>query len=96
MKDMIICRCEGVYLSDILEAVIEDANSVPGVKKRKRPGMGYCQGRVCQPVIADILQAKTDHEPQYQRSQSPVRPVKLSDLSEEKGEEKSCYCKQLT
>ena len=55
MKDMIICRCEGVYLSDILEAVIEDANSVPGVKKRKRPGMGYCQGRRCVPTIRKIM-----------------------------------------
>ena len=86
MKDMIICRCEGVYLSEIMEAVENGANSVPGVKKRKRPGMGYCQGRVCQPIIAAILRAKTGHEPLYQRSQFPVRPVKLGDLCEDKGE----------
>jgi len=82
MNDMIICRCEGVYLSEILEAIEDGASSVPGIKKRVRVGMGYCQGRVCQPVVRDILESKlnTDIKPPLQRAQSPVRPVLLRDI----------------
>ncbi|MDF2679466.1 MAG: hypothetical protein K0R47_656, partial [Brevibacillus sp.] len=51
MEDVIICRCEGIRLSEILSSIREGASAVPGVKKRNRAGMGYCQGRVCQRVI---------------------------------------------
>jgi len=81
MDDMIICRCEGVRLSEILKCLEEGANAVPGVKKRVRAGMGYCQGRVCQPVVHDILAAKIGKTavPQ-QRAQSPIRPVLMEDM----------------
>jgi NAD(P)H-nitrite reductase large subunit len=79
---MIICRCEGVYLSDVLKAIEDGASSVPGIKKRVRVGMGYCQGRVCQQVVRDILasKAKDGEKPPLQRAQNPVRPVLLRDL----------------
>lgn len=82
MNDLIICRCEGVCLSEILEAVAEGASSVPGVKKRVRVGMGYCQGRVCQPIVRDILASRMDDQtkPPLQSAQTPVRPALLSDL----------------
>lgn len=82
MNDLIICRCEGVCLSEILKAVDEGASSVPGVKKRVRVGMGYCQGRVCQPIVRDILASRMDGTttPPLQRAQIPVRPVLLGDL----------------
>ncbi|WP_461182308.1 (2Fe-2S)-binding protein [Virgibacillus kimchii] len=82
MNDIIICRCEGVYLSEVLTAIEEGADSVPGIKKRVRPGMGYCQGRVCQPVIRDLLEARSagEKKPPQQRAQTPVRPVLLKDI----------------
>lgn len=85
MSDLIICRCEGVCLSDILKAIDEGANSVPGIKKRVRVGMGYCQGRVCQPIVRDILESKIDQQtkPPLQRAQTPVRPVLLGDIIKE-------------
>jgi len=82
MKDMIICRCEGVCCSEVLTAIEEGATSVPGIKKRVRVGMGYCQGRICQPVVRDILEATvgTDKKPVLQRAQTPVRPIQLRDI----------------
>ena len=82
MSDLIICRCEGVYLSEILEARDNGADSIPGIKKRVRVGMGYCQGRVCQPIVRDILESKMDQQanPPLQRAQTPVRPVLISDI----------------
>lgn len=87
MEDIIVCRCEGVRLSEVIKAIEDDANAVPGIKKRVRPGMGFCQGRVCQPIIAKLLEQSID-EVVYQRAQAPVRPVLLADLikqEEEKG-----------
>lgn len=85
MSDPIICRCEGVRLSEIEESLREGASAVPGVKKRTRVGMGPCQGRVCQRVVRDILEQavakeQTTTHPTLQRSRSPVRPTRLGDL----------------
>jgi NAD(P)H-nitrite reductase large subunit len=82
MNDMIICRCEGVCLSEVMDAVEDGASSVPGIKKRVRVGMGYCQGRVCQPIIRNILESEADSgtKPPLQRAQNPVRPVLLHDI----------------
>lgn len=82
MNDIIICRCEGVLLDEILVAIDDGANSVQGIKKRCRVGMGYCQGRTCQPVLRQILISKYGSNPIEQTSkiQSPIRPVLLRDL----------------
>ncbi len=84
MNDVIICRCEGVRLSEIEQAIREGASAVPGVKKRTRAGMGPCQGRVCQRVVRQLLQqppSEAGESPDaLQRSRSPVRPTLLGDL----------------
>ena len=82
MNDMIICRCEEVWLSEVLDSIEDGASSMPGVKKRVRVGMGYCQGRVCQPMVSNILESKVGNEvkPHFQRAQNPVRPVLLRDI----------------
>lgn len=81
MDDTIICRCEGVRLSEIQASLREGASAVAGVKKRNRVGMGYCQGRVCQRVISELIARETGvQEPLLQRAQSPVRPTLLKDL----------------
>lgn len=82
MKDFIICRCEGVFLSEIKEAIHDGASAFPGLKKRTRVGMGPCQGRVCQQPVRDILKSELGESAtiHLQRSQSPVRPTLLKDL----------------
>jgi NAD(P)H-nitrite reductase large subunit len=82
MKDFIICRCEGVLLSEIKEAIYDGASAIPGLKKRTRVGMGPCQGRVCQQAVKDILKSELGESAKIhlQRSQSPVRPTLLKDL----------------
>lgn len=53
----IICRCEGISLGEIKDAIHGPcgARSIKGVKKRVRPGMGKCQGGFCEPLVAKIL-----------------------------------------
>jgi bacterioferritin-associated ferredoxin len=82
MQDLIICRCEGVRLAEIQQSIREGARAIAGVKKRTRVGMGYCQGRVCQHVVSELL-AQATGKPAgtlLQRAQLPVRPTLLGDL----------------
>lgn len=53
----IVCRCEGITLGEILDAVRTNprAETVDAVKRRTRAGMGRCQGGFCQPTVVRIL-----------------------------------------
>ncbi|MER1987357.1 MAG: (2Fe-2S)-binding protein [Solibacillus sp.] len=82
MNKVLVCRCEGVCLDEVLVAIKDGATSVQGIKMRNRVGMGYCQGRTCQPILRDILIAETGFNSveQVQKVQSPVRPILFEDL----------------
>jgi hypothetical protein len=47
----IACRCEETRWSEIGRAVAAGAADVRSVKGLTRCGMGYCQGRVCGPIL---------------------------------------------
>ena len=56
-----MCRCEEVSKGEILAALNRSVpcDSVDGVKRRVRPGMGRCQGSFCGPLVAKLIaQAK--------------------------------------
>ena len=52
----IVCRCEGVSKSEILEAIRRGAVTVDGVKRRVGCGMGRCQGARCSFAIEQLLE----------------------------------------
>ena len=52
----IICQCEGITRSEILEAIRRGATTVDGVKRRVGSGMGPCQGSRCSFAIETILE----------------------------------------
>ena len=53
----IICRCEQVTESEILQAIRRPvgAKTIDAVKRRVRAGMGRCQGGFCSPLVIEIL-----------------------------------------
>ncbi len=53
----IICRCEEVTRAEIMEAIRQGDSSLEAIKRRTRAGMGFCQGRTCKRLIAQILSA---------------------------------------
>jgi len=53
--DVIICRCEEITESEIVEAIRQGARDVDAVKRMTRAGMGMCQGRTCSLLIRRIL-----------------------------------------
>lgn len=69
----VVCRCENVTQAEVDEAIEHGARDFRSVKLWTRTGMGICQGRGCQPVLADYLTAAAKAEPP--RAQFPVRPL---------------------
>ncbi len=80
-KDIIICRCEEVTLSEVEKAIEDGARTVNEVKKRTRAGMGLCQGKSCGRLIEKIIAQKTGTPAEEifpTAFRPPVRPIKLS------------------
>jgi len=57
---IIVCRCEEISKGEILEALRRNVkcNSLDGVKRRVRAGMGRCHGSFCSSQVLDIIAAE--------------------------------------
>ncbi len=53
----IICRCEEISKGEIIDALNSNipVETIDGIKRRLRPGMGRCQGTFCMPLVAKII-----------------------------------------
>ena len=82
-KDIIICRCQEVSRQEILDAIADGALTVDGVKRSTRAGMGLCQGKTCERLVARIIAEQTGRpmaELLPPKSRIPVRPVKIGSI----------------
>lgn len=89
-EELIVCRCQEVTKKEILDAIADGATTIDGVKRRTRAGMGLCQGKTCERLIAKIISETTGRnmaEIIPQKSRIPVRPVKISVFGGEADEE---------
>lgn len=79
--DSVICRCEEITEAEILEAIHEGARTLADVKRRTRVGMGTCQGKTCQRIVAAILARELGcsiGEITPFHSRPPTRPMPIS------------------
>ena len=85
MDDAVICRCEEVTKSQIFQALQAGDLSIDAIKKRTRAGMGFCQGRTCRRLIAQMISTYSDL-PLEQTLQAsirvPVGPLPLTLIAE--------------
>jgi len=82
-QDIIICRCEEITLSEIIQAIKEGAKDISGVKRRTRAGMGLCQGRTCEKLIQQILEKELKKFPKNIKmgtDRPPIKPVTFGEL----------------
>jgi hypothetical protein len=49
--DTVVCRCEDVVWEELTGALSAGPSDLRSIKGLTRCGMGYCQGRVCGPVV---------------------------------------------
>ena len=88
-KSPVICRCEDVYVSDVLDAMEAGAGDIGSIKKTTRVGMGRCQGRYCGPTVIKMLTEYTHSKPDQLSGfapQAPVKPLPLGRVAEIKSE----------
>lgn len=57
----IVCRCEGISKGEILDVLRSPlkVETLDGIKRRVRPGMGRCQGSFCSPLVMKIISEET-------------------------------------
>jgi len=80
LNDMVICRCEEITLGEIKDAIRDGFQTLNGIKRVTRAGMGLCQGQTCQRLVTRLLTeelgiAAADIDPTTARG--PVRPLRL-------------------
>jgi NAD(P)H-nitrite reductase large subunit len=81
----VVCRCEEVATSDVVNALAKGGRGINDVKRRTRAGMGPCQGRMCAPSVAALVQRLCDSRPEDAQRPSvrpPARPVALGAFAE--------------
>ena len=82
-QELLICRCEEVTEEEVRQAVRDGADTISGVKRRTRAGMGLCQGRTCEKLVQQILREELGHpieEIGTSTYRPPVRPITFGKL----------------
>jgi glycerol-3-phosphate dehydrogenase len=61
----IICRCEEISKGEIIDALHSPirVDTVDGIKRRVRVGMGRCQGGFCKPLVMAIMEEELEMDP---------------------------------
>lgn len=83
-KSTIICRCEEISYEEIEDVISNGARTFDDIKRLTRCGMGPCQSKICNCLVANIIQEKTDtpfHEIPLPRMRMPISPIKLETLA---------------
>ncbi|MGP3932667.1 FAD-dependent oxidoreductase [Nonomuraea sp. KM88] len=75
--DTLVCRCEEVPLARVREAQDLGATDARSIKLLARPGMGWCQGRICGYAVSCLA-----GEPPQPPRRPIAQPVTLGALSE--------------
>ena len=76
--DLIICRCEEITRSEIIEAIKEGYITVNDIRKRTRAGMGFCQGKTCEKLVQQIIRQYSGQDEKQilpARVRPPTRPI---------------------
>jgi NADPH-dependent 2,4-dienoyl-CoA reductase/sulfur reductase-like enzyme len=86
-EDTVVCRCEEVTLARLLAAADLGADDARSAKLLARPGMGWCQGRICGAAVATILAGRRRADgsgpdfPESAVSRPLAQPVPLAVLA---------------
>ncbi|MCL4488277.1 MAG: NAD(P)/FAD-dependent oxidoreductase [Chloroflexi bacterium] len=84
--DTVVCRCEEITQGQVRRALELGADSATEVKSVTRVGMGNCQGRMCHPILANLMARETGlpvAEVGAFRPRPPVFPVPIGSLEDE-------------
>lgn len=81
----IVCRCEEVSAATIRSAVKDGAIGPAQAKAFTRCGMGLCQGRVCGPIVTQLIAKEADRtvaEVGAYNVRFPLKPVTVLEMAQ--------------
>lgn len=81
--DVTVCRCEEIRAGDVRAVVAQGCLGPNQAKAFLRAGMGPCQGRLCGPVVTELIAAARGVEPGevgYYRIRPPLKPITVGEL----------------
>ncbi|MEN6634278.1 MAG: NAD(P)/FAD-dependent oxidoreductase [Clostridiaceae bacterium] len=80
----IICRCEQISRGEVIEALHRSisCDTLDGVKRRVRPGMGRCQGGFCGPLVLQIIAQKTGESLEQVTKSAPGGELLFGSIKE--------------
>jgi NAD(P)H-nitrite reductase large subunit len=83
-NDLVICRCEEVTEAEILDALQNGAHTLWQIRRLTRCGMGLCQGRSCERLVArlmaEVLELPIERVLKLS-PRPPVQPVTIDTLA---------------
>jgi NAD(P)H-nitrite reductase large subunit len=77
----VVCRCEEATRADVDAALARGATTAAMAKSLSRCGMGPCQGRVCGPIVAQLVEQSTGVAQVPLTARPPLVPVPLASLA---------------
>ena len=83
--ETMICRCEDITREMILTCIADGYETLDEIKRVTRAGMGPCQGRTCQNLIANELShiyKKQMEDILMPTFRPPVKPISLGALAD--------------
>jgi NADPH-dependent 2,4-dienoyl-CoA reductase/sulfur reductase-like enzyme len=81
--DVVICRCEEITARAVRDAVRQGCLGPNQAKAFLRAGMGPCQGRLCGPVVSEVIadaRGVSPVEVGYYRIRPPLNPITVGEL----------------
>jgi hypothetical protein len=81
--DVAICRCEEITARAVRQVVRQGCLGPNQAKAFLRAGMGPCQGRICGPVVSELIAAERGVSPAdvgYYRIRPPLKPITVGEL----------------
>lgn len=75
------CRCEDVTLAELQHAIALGHRDLESLKRYTGFGTGWCQGRGCLAVCAQVLLESGGTVSQPTTPRPPVTPTALGDLA---------------
>jgi bacterioferritin-associated ferredoxin len=82
--DVTVCRCEEVTAGQLRAVARQGCQGPNQAKSFLRAGMGPCQGRLCGPVVSEILSETLGRgmdEIGYYRIRPPLKPLTVGELA---------------
>lgn len=78
-RETIVCRCERITAGEILDGIEKGWRNINELK-RTRIGMGPCQGRICESIVAELMRQNgiPPEESGYLNIRPPITPVPMS------------------